>query len=264
MRVAMTSSMTMIPSTSSSASTRSSRCDARAASRGLRRAALSSTGDDFEDARREALLAALPSDATFTAFVEHAFTLAGDDAGMLVQAFCDSERLTLEFCEQAFECAYGAYTRGAPEEETQTYVTLARIFMSNFRSRVQPPEASLIDDIVDEARRRLAAAPDADDVVRVRDDIRHILADKFASPNLDENIFITRLRSFRVKLSLDDKRKVSFATEFFEADESGVAAILDPMIELNTSARTRAELIDAVDCVLDAVRALYEDIPGAR
>lgn len=200
MRVAMTSSMTMIPSTSSSASTRSSRCDARAASRGLRRAALSSTGDDFEDARREALLAALPSDATFTAFVEHAFTLAGDDAGMLVQAFCDSERLTLEFCEQAFECAYGAYTRGAPEEETQTYVTLARIFMSNFRSRVQPPEASLIDDIVDEARRRLAAAPDADDVVRVRDDIRHILADKFASPNLDENIFITRLRSFRVKI----------------------------------------------------------------
>ena len=254
----------MIPSTSSSSSTRSSRCDARAASRGLRRAALSSTGDDFEDARREALLAALPSDAKFTAFVEHAFTLAGDDAGMLVQAFCDSERLTLEFCEQAFECAYGAYTRGAPEEETQTYVTLARIFMSNFRSRVQPPEASLIDDIVDEARRRLAAAPDADDVVRVRDDIRHILADKFASPNLDENIFITRLRSFRVKLSLDDKRKVSFATEFFEADESGVAAILDPMIELNTSAVTRAELIDAVDLVLDAVRSLYEDTPGAR
>ena len=108
------------------------------------------------------------------------------------------------------------------------------------------------------------SSPDADDVVRVRDDIKHILADKFASPNLDENIFITRLRSFRVKLSLDDKRKVSFATEFFEADESGVAAILDPMIELNTSAVTRAELIDAVDLVLDAVRSLYEDTPGAR
>ena len=223
-----------------------------------------STGDDYEDARREALLEARPTEMTFTSFVEHAFTLAGDDAGRLVQAFCDSERLTLEFCEQAFECAFGAYTRGAPEEETQTYVTLARIFMSNYRARVQPPEANLIDEVVDEARRRLADAPDADAVIRARDDIKHILADRFDADELNENTFITRLRSFRIKLSLDDDRKVSFATEFFDADESSVTALLDPMIELSTSERTRAELIDAIDCVLDAVRSLYEDTPRAR
>ena len=239
----------------------------RARARALRRlaalaAARASAERDDRDART--LVDALPRDVTFSQFVERAFELGETDAAAFVEAFCASERLTLTFCEQAFECAYGAHARDAPEEELQTYVTLARIFLSSFRSRVLSREAVMIDDVVADARRRLAAASSPDAVESVRDDIRRTLSRAFTDDRtLDFKVFLTRLRAFRVKLARDDERNSSFALDFFDADEAFVAALVDPDDELRCSARTRGELIAAVDCVVDASRDIFYSIDGS-
>lgn len=215
-------------------------------------AAMAGTGDDYEDARRATLLEALPRELSFAGFVDHAMRLGEEDVVMLVEAFCLDERLTSEFCEEAFNAVYAAVERRAPEEEVMGLLELAKTFTTSYRTRMMPPEAQLLDSTLAAARRALVAEDETarSDILRIiAEEIDHAIECELVS----ETEFFSAFRSFRVGLERDERAESSIASELFDADETDIAQLMDPMEELNASAETRKEMLRACELVVVAV-----------
>jgi hypothetical protein len=215
-------------------------------------AAMAGTGDDYEDARRATLLEALPRELSFAGFVDHAMRLGEEDVVMLVEAFCLDERLTSEFCEEAFNAVYAAVERRAPEEEVMGLLELAKTFTTSYRTRMMPPEAQLLDSTLAAARRALVAEDESarSDILRIiAEEIDHAIECELVS----ETEFFSAFRSFRVGLERDERAESSIASELFDADETDIAQLMDPMEELNASAETRKEMLRACELVVVAV-----------
>ena len=207
-------------------------------------------GDDGDAARRDALLGALPRDASFIALVDHAFALSERDAATFVDAFCASERLTAAFCEDAFDAVYAAYARRAPERELATLLELAKVFTTQYKARATPLATRVLDETLDAARR--CATGDVDEAdARAR--IRDTLERAFAIEGLAQRDYVGALREYRVKLERDSRAGRSYALEFLEADERLVAELCDPDAELRASEACRRELVVAADVIFRAL-----------
>lgn len=215
-------------------------------------AAMAGTGDDYEDARRATLLEALPRELTFAGFIDHAMRLGEEDALRLMEAFRLDERLTSEFCEEAFNAVYAAVERKAPEEEVMGLLELAKTFTTSYRTRMMPPEAQLLDLTLEAARQALVAEDEI-----ARSDILRTIAEEIDQAIerelVSETEFFSAFRSFRVGLERDERAESSIASELFDADETDVAQLMDPMEELATSAETRKEMLRACELVVVAL-----------
>ena len=215
-----------------------------------RRRATATTATTGDAARRDALLGALPRDASFIALVDHAFALSERDAATFVDAFCASERLTAAFCEDAFDAVYAAYARRAPERELATLLELAKVFTTQYKARATPLATRVLDETLDAARR--CATGDVDEAdARAR--IRDTLERAFAIEGLAQRDYVGALREYRVKLERDSRAGRSYALEFLEADERLVAELCDPDAELRASEACRRELVVAVDVIFRAL-----------
>ncbi|XP_022838866.1 unnamed product, partial [Ostreococcus tauri] len=127
------------------------------------------------------------------AFLDRCRALDNDDANALVEAFCASERLDGQFCEDAFDCVYAAHARNAPEEELRTMMSLARLFMRRYRARETPARWRAVDAATTAARDAARAGVPGD---AARDAIRRAVADV---PDVTARDFMDAMREFRIK-----------------------------------------------------------------
>ena len=129
---------------------------------------------------------------------------------------------------------------------------LAKTSTACYSTGMTPPEGQVLDSTLAAAWRALVAEDETarSDILRTSaEEIDHAIECELVS----ETEFFSAFRSFRVGLERDERAESSIASELFDADETDIAQLMDPMEELNASAETRKEMLRACELVVVAV-----------